>query len=216
MRFGLAQRFVPALTASNAKPVYVDCNAINPMTVERVAAAIAPTGAPFVDAGIIGGAAEAGATAGPRFYASGPAAPRFAVLRDYGLDIRVLDGAVERGFGAENVLCRHHQGHPGDRRGDDPCGGRKGSAEALLRNCRRASRRCFPGSSGSWRRCRRRRIAGSPKCRRSRALSATTRRRASSMRVQREFFEQFANDFEKEGLDAKALGAFFGDTGARR
>src|SRR5581483_4011231 len=26
----LAQRFVPALTASNAKPVYVDCNAINP------------------------------------------------------------------------------------------------------------------------------------------------------------------------------------------
>ena len=30
----------------------------------------------------------------PRFYASGPAAPRFATLRDYGLDIRVLDGAL--------------------------------------------------------------------------------------------------------------------------
>src|SRR5262249_20431376 len=28
----LAQRFVPTLTASNAKPVYVDCNAINPRT----------------------------------------------------------------------------------------------------------------------------------------------------------------------------------------
>jgi 3-hydroxyisobutyrate dehydrogenase-like beta-hydroxyacid dehydrogenase len=28
----LAQRFVPALAASNAKPVYVDCNAINPKT----------------------------------------------------------------------------------------------------------------------------------------------------------------------------------------
>ena len=39
----LAERFVPALTASNAKPVYVDCNAINPKTVEHVAAAIAPT-----------------------------------------------------------------------------------------------------------------------------------------------------------------------------
>src|SRR5579864_3101953 len=36
----LAERFVPALKASNAKPIYVDCNAINPLTVERVAAAI--------------------------------------------------------------------------------------------------------------------------------------------------------------------------------
>jgi hypothetical protein len=49
-----AQRFVPALTASNAKPVYVECNAINPVTVEQVAKVIAPTGCPFVDAGIIG------------------------------------------------------------------------------------------------------------------------------------------------------------------
>ena len=52
--FSLAERFAPALTASNTKPVYVDCNAINPATVARVAAAIAPTGCPFVDAGIIG------------------------------------------------------------------------------------------------------------------------------------------------------------------
>src|SRR5215467_614435 len=48
----LAQRFAPVLAAaSNAKPVYVDCNAINPATVEQVAAIIAPTGCPFVDAG---------------------------------------------------------------------------------------------------------------------------------------------------------------------
>src|SRR6478672_9095223 len=44
----------PALAASNAKPVYVDCNAINPATVVKVAGAIAPTGCAFVDAGIIG------------------------------------------------------------------------------------------------------------------------------------------------------------------
>ena len=89
----LVERFAPALKAANAKPVYVDCNAINPATVERVAAAIAPTGCPFVDAGIIGSPPKPG-DAGPRFYASGPAAPRFASLRDYGLDIRVLDGAM--------------------------------------------------------------------------------------------------------------------------
>jgi L-threonate 2-dehydrogenase len=89
----LAERFQPALKASNAKPVYVDCNAINPKTVDRAAAVIAPTGCPFVDSGIIGSPPKPG-DAGPRFYASGPAAPRFATLRQYGLDVRVLDGAM--------------------------------------------------------------------------------------------------------------------------
>jgi putative dehydrogenase len=89
----LAQRFAPALAASNAKPVYVDCNAINPKTVERVAAAIAPTGCPFGDCGIIGSPPKPG-DAGPRLYASGVGAQRFATLRDYGLDIRVLGGGM--------------------------------------------------------------------------------------------------------------------------
>jgi len=89
----LAERFVPALKASNSKPVYVDCNAINPVTVGRVAATIAPTECPFVDSGIIGSPPKPG-DAGPRFYASGPDAPRFATLRQYGLDIRVLDGEM--------------------------------------------------------------------------------------------------------------------------
>ena len=90
----LAQRFAPALTASNAKPVYVDCNAISPPTVARVAAAIAPTGSPFVDAGIIGSPPPPKEGKGPRFYASGPHAPRFATLRQYGLDVRVLEGPL--------------------------------------------------------------------------------------------------------------------------
>ena len=37
----LAQRFVPSLAASNAKPIYVDCNAVSPPTTVRVAAALA-------------------------------------------------------------------------------------------------------------------------------------------------------------------------------
>jgi 3-hydroxyisobutyrate dehydrogenase-like beta-hydroxyacid dehydrogenase len=89
----LAQRFAPFLTASNSKPVYVDCNAVSPRTVDRICAAIAPTGAPFVDAGIIGAPPKQN-DAGPRFYASGPDASRFAALREHGLDIRVLDGAM--------------------------------------------------------------------------------------------------------------------------
>jgi putative dehydrogenase len=89
----LAQHLAPALTVSNAKSVFVDCNAINPATVEHVAAVIMPTGSPFVDAGIIGAPPKEG-DAGPRFYASGAAARRFAALREYGLDIRVLDGPL--------------------------------------------------------------------------------------------------------------------------
>jgi 3-hydroxyisobutyrate dehydrogenase-like beta-hydroxyacid dehydrogenase len=89
----LAQRFAGPLTASNSKPVYVDCNAVAPRTAERIADAIAPTGAPFVDAGIIG-APPKGSDAGPRIYASGPDAPRFAALKAFGLDIRVLGGPM--------------------------------------------------------------------------------------------------------------------------
>jgi 3-hydroxyisobutyrate dehydrogenase-like beta-hydroxyacid dehydrogenase len=89
----LAQRFAPALTASNSKPVFVDCNAVSPRTVDRIAVAVAPTGAPFVDAGIIGAPPKPG-DAGPRFYASGEAAPRFARLKEFGLDVRVLGGPM--------------------------------------------------------------------------------------------------------------------------
>ena len=89
----LAQRFAPALTASNSKPVFVDCNAVSPPTVERIAAVIAPTGSPFVDAGIIGAPPKPG-DAGPRFYASGPQAPRFAKLKEFGLDVRLLGGPM--------------------------------------------------------------------------------------------------------------------------
>jgi len=127
----LAERFQPALKASNSKPVYVDCNAINPKTVDRVAAVIAPTDCPFVDSGIIGSPPKPG-DAGPRFYASGPAAPRFATLRQYGLDVRVLDGAMS----AASAL---KMSYAGITKGTQAIGAammlaatRAGSAEALF------------------------------------------------------------------------------------
>ena len=55
---------------------------------------IAPTGSPFVDAGIIGSPPPPKEGKGPRFYASGPQAPRFATLKNYGLDVRVLEGPL--------------------------------------------------------------------------------------------------------------------------
>jgi 3-hydroxyisobutyrate dehydrogenase-like beta-hydroxyacid dehydrogenase len=88
----LARRVAPALTALAKKPIYVDCNAISPQTAERVAAIVAPTGAKFVDGGIIGGPPRPGYS--PAIYASGPAVGETAVLRDWGIDWRVIDGPV--------------------------------------------------------------------------------------------------------------------------
>lgn len=88
----LAQRFAPHLERSNHKPIYVDCNAINPDTVARLAPVIAATGAPFVDAGIIGPPPKPGNRT--IFYASGTDAPRINVLNDYGLEVRVLGDAL--------------------------------------------------------------------------------------------------------------------------
>jgi L-threonate 2-dehydrogenase len=88
----LAQRFAPHLERSNHKPIYVDCNAINPDTVARLAPVIAAAGAPFVDAGIIGPPPKPGNRT--IFYASGTDAPRINVLNDYGLEVRVLGDAL--------------------------------------------------------------------------------------------------------------------------
>ena len=89
----LARRLAPALAASRAKPVYVDCNAVSPATVVEVAGVLRSTGCGFVDAGIIGSPPQPGG-AGPRFYASGPMAARFGELRDCGIDARVMDGEI--------------------------------------------------------------------------------------------------------------------------
>src|SRR5580658_10971959 len=139
----LAERFAPALKASNAKPIYVDCNAINPRTVDKVAAVIAPTDCPFVDSGIIGSPPKPG-DAGPRFYASGPAAPRFAMLRQFGLDVRVLDGALS----AASAL---KMSYAGITKGTQAIGAammlaaaRAGSADALSAELQSSQKELFP------------------------------------------------------------------------
>src|ERR1041385_5564283 len=89
----LAQRLAPVLTAANKKPVYVECNAVSPPTMLKIADVIATTGCPFVGAGIIGPPPKPGST-NTRIYASGPAAKDLTKLNDYGLIIRVLEGPL--------------------------------------------------------------------------------------------------------------------------
>jgi L-threonate 2-dehydrogenase len=101
----LAQRLAPALTAAIRKPLYADCNAVNPDTVKQIAAAIAGTGAPFADAGIIGGPPRAG-YGGPVFYYSGAEASPLAQLDDVGLVFRRVEG----GIGAASALKMSYGG----------------------------------------------------------------------------------------------------------
>src|SRR5260370_14437767 len=209
----LAQRFVPALTASNAKPVYVDCNAINPKTVDRVAAAIAPSECPFVDAGIIGQPPKPG-DAGPRIYASGAAAPRFAALREYGLDIRVLDGEIS----AASAL---KMSYAGITKGTQAIGAammlaatRAGSADALMAELQLSQKEMF-----AW--LKRQLTMIPPKAYRwvaeMQEIAGFVAHDPAARELYEgaaEFYERFAQDFAAGKKDAAVLAAFLSHTSA--
>ncbi len=101
----LAERLRPALEVARRKPVYVDCNAVNPATVARIAEVVAPTGCAFVDGGIIGPPPKPGGK-GTRIYLSGPEAGRVAVLSEFGLELPVLDQPI----GAASALKMSYAG----------------------------------------------------------------------------------------------------------
>jgi putative dehydrogenase len=101
-----AQQMAPLLSATVArKPVFVDCNAVSPETVREIGAVIAATGAPFVDASIIGLPPQPG-KASPHFYACGASALRLQALSEFGLDVRVLEGPI----GAASALKMSYAG----------------------------------------------------------------------------------------------------------
>src|SRR5688572_4573674 len=67
----VAERVAVSLQGTEARPVFVECNAIAPQTVKSIAEVILATGATFVDAGIIGSPPRRAGDGG-RFYCSGP------------------------------------------------------------------------------------------------------------------------------------------------
>jgi L-threonate 2-dehydrogenase len=97
----LARRMVPALRGREA--IFADCNAVSPATVREIAAALPDVR--FVDIGVIGGP-PGGDGPGPRLYASGGAAAVLTKLRDWGIDLRPIDG----GIGAASALKMSYAG----------------------------------------------------------------------------------------------------------
>src|SRR5580704_1897144 len=90
---GLAERLAPALRAAAKQPIFVDCNALDPATVVRIARVVQETGATFVDGGIIGGPPQPGSKA-TKIYLSGEGAPRVAELANYGLHMPIQPGPI--------------------------------------------------------------------------------------------------------------------------
>jgi L-threonate 2-dehydrogenase len=82
------------LRAAGKRPVFADCNAVAPATVQAIARELESAGAPFVDVGIVGrGPSPSGERT--RFYASGAA--RAAVLGLAVAEIELVDLGAEVG-----------------------------------------------------------------------------------------------------------------------
>lgn len=89
----LAERLAPAIAAAARKPVYIDCNAINPDSKRHVERIVGAAGAATVDGAIIGLPPEPGSI-GPTLYVAGSAKRAAAVLADLGIRVRPIDGAI--------------------------------------------------------------------------------------------------------------------------
>ena len=81
------------LSSLDKKPVYIECNPVAPEVVKRTGAIVASAGCPYVDAAALIGdsAPRARMTVVRACTFAGSTADRCLPLRDYGLDIRVLD-----------------------------------------------------------------------------------------------------------------------------
>ena len=88
-----AERFLPLIERSRRKPTYLECNATAPRTVLSISEQFAQEGLHFGDAAIIGVSPKPG-SAGPRVYMSGPVEKEAELLRRFGLDTRILPGAL--------------------------------------------------------------------------------------------------------------------------
>ena len=183
---GLAERLAPALRAAPRKPIYVDCNAVHPGTVLRIARVMQEPVPPSSMAASSVARRNAGQQGAPDLPL------RRSGARGGGAEaVRAGDAGAawpdRRGLGDEDVLRRHHQGVHRAGRSHDACRHARRHRRGAEAELSPASRRCSAGSPGRSRGCTPRRIAGSPKWRRSPNSSAKTRPRASSTKARPSF-----------------------------
>ncbi|MGK6312088.1 DUF1932 domain-containing protein [Neorhizobium sp. DT-125] len=89
----VAESVSAAARRQDRRATFMDCNAISPDTMRRVAAAFNGSKVDVLDGSIIGSPPQP-AGKGPRLYVSGDAANRSGMLADHGLDVRRIEGPV--------------------------------------------------------------------------------------------------------------------------
>lgn len=89
----VAREVADAARKAGQPVVFVDCNAISPETMKEVAAAFDNSPVEVLDGSIIGGPPKPD-DAPARFYISGDPQNRSAVLGEYGLAVRRIDGEI--------------------------------------------------------------------------------------------------------------------------
>ncbi len=104
----VAERVAGAMAESGARPVFVECNAVAPQTVQRIATLILDTGAPVIDAGIIGAPPKPGSRT--TLYCSGPDTSAFEKLGEHGLDIRNVGPRIGQASGLKMVYAASTKG----------------------------------------------------------------------------------------------------------
>ena len=146
----LAQRFAPALTASNSKPVYVDCNAVSPRprsgSPPRSRPPARPSSTPASSARRPSRATPGRAStlrgptrrASPRSGNTGSTSGCSTAHERYASAVKMSYAGITKGtqaLAAVMVLAA----------------ARGGSADALFKELHSASRTCWPGSSAACR-----------------------------------------------------------------
>ncbi|HLF76070.1 MAG TPA: DUF1932 domain-containing protein [Dehalococcoidia bacterium] len=104
----IAESVAAAMRRTGATPVYVECNAIAPQTVLAIETTIRSAGATFIDAGIIGGPPRIGYS--PNFEASGPDTAPVEVLRNYGINVKVVGTRIGQASGLKMMYAASTKG----------------------------------------------------------------------------------------------------------
>jgi 3-hydroxyisobutyrate dehydrogenase-like beta-hydroxyacid dehydrogenase len=104
----IARETAAAMKRTGATPVFADCNAIAPVTVEAIEREIRDAGAEFVDAGIIGGPPSGRAET--YFHCSGPNTAPFERLADYGLTVKVAGPRIGQASGVKMMYAAGTKG----------------------------------------------------------------------------------------------------------
>jgi putative dehydrogenase len=203
----LAERLAPVLKAASRKPLYVDCNAVSPQTVARIAAVIEATGAPFVDGGIIGGPPKPGST-GTKIYVSGPEAPRAAKLTEHGLEMRLLGS----GIGEASAL---KMSYAGITKGFTALGAammlaatRGGSAEALHAELADSQKALFGWLTRQTPNMYSKAYRWVAEMEEISTFTGEDKAAGALFTAAAQFYERIAADFESDGTETTALTAF--------